>query len=346
MNSVHKKLQGSKNFKDKVFTENMSDNIETISTGVISLNLLHSGRVKGGIQKGAMNMISADSSLGKSFIGLSTLKNAQDEGMECIVVDSEKSFDYDWAKSIGIDCSAGKLTVIRESMTIELEKLFSELSEGKTLAEKQNTFILLDSWGTLVTHVILKKASEGSDKADMSEAKWKNKLSNIMKYTDMTFYVVNHVYDNTGGFGDPTCIPGGKRLYFNSETVVLGASKRKDKKGTDITGAIVGAICRKGRKSIENLKLEYRIKHDGGLDPWFGILPLALEGEYVVKPTNGYYSRPCVKDDKKWRESELYCADFWIPIFKETDLVEFMEKQCAFRGREIEVSKGDVTKLF
>jgi len=336
--SIHSKLQKSKIFKDSVFTKEMSEKEETISTGVISLNLLHSGRVKGGILRGAMNMISADSSLGKSFIGLSTLKQAQKQGMECIVLDSEKSFDYKWAGNIGIDTDPKKLTVVRQQDIVQIKQLLTNMVEGMTLDQRQNVFVLFDSWGTLISHVLLKKASEGSEAKDMSLPVWKNELANMMKATDVTFYVVNHVYDNTGGFGDPQKIPGGKRLFFNSESIVLGASKAKDKSGTDITGSIVTAKVAKGRKSIENTKLKYRIKHEGGLDPWYGFVDLAVEGGFVVKES-GKFTRPCVEGDKKWFEKNIYCGDFWIPVFKNTELENYLNSKCSFVGRKIDISE-------
>ena len=338
--SIHKKLQSHKLFKDSVFTKEQGEKEETISLGVISLNLLHSGRVKGGILKGAMNMISADSSLGKSFIGLSALKNAQKMGMDCIVLDSEKSFDYNWAETIGIDTSEKSLTVIRQQDIVHIKQIFTNMVEGMTLDERQNVFVLLDSWGTLISHVLMKKALEGSDKKDLSLSVWKNELANMMKATDVTFYVVNHVYDNVGGFGDPQKIPGGKRLYFNSESIVLGASKAKDKNGTDITGSIVTAKTAKGRKAIENTKLKYRIKHEGGLDPWYGFADLAVEGGFVIKE-NGKFTRPCVKDDKKHFEKNIYCGDFWIPVFKETELEAYLDSRCSFKGRDIDISKDN-----
>ena len=73
--AVYDKLLKDKNLSDKLIEKNKT--WEYISTGVLSINVLHSGKVSGGIRKGTIDQISADSSLGKSFIGLSILKNAQ-----------------------------------------------------------------------------------------------------------------------------------------------------------------------------------------------------------------------------------------------------------------------------
>jgi len=265
--------------------------------------------------------------------------------MECVVIDSEKAFDYEWAESIGIDTT--KLTVVQLSNIVDIKQFVAEMSDGYDRDQRENIFCLLDSWGTLVSHVILKKAIEGNEAKDMSLPLMKNELANIMKESDITFYVINHVYDNTGGFGDPLKIPGGKRLYFNCDSVVLGQSRAKDKESSgDISGAIITAVAHKGRKAIDTKKLKYRIKHEGGLDIWYGLLPDALEHGSVIIPSKGYYSRPCVENDKKWREKQIYNKDFWMTIFKNTDFEKFLEEKYSFKNRKLDISEEDINDIF
>tara|TARA_R110001592_G_scaffold230874_3_gene487894 strand:- start:694 stop:1803 length:1110 start_codon:yes stop_codon:yes gene_type:complete len=343
MSDIYKKLLKNKNLAEYIVTEQKTT--EYISTNVISLNLLFSGMVQGGIGKGTINMFSADSSLGKSFVGLSILKEAQNSGMECVVIDSERSFDPAWAAKLGINADEKVLPVIKTANIIDLKQIVSVIADGKTREQRQNTFVLFDSWGPLVSAVALKKAAEGSDTRDMSLSFWKNELANIMRESDLTFFVVNHVYSNTGGFGDPLCVPGGKRLYFNSQNVVLGMSKAKDK-GSDgeIQGAIITAITHKGRNAKEKSKVKYRIKHEGGLDPFYGLLPDAVEHGCVVKPTNGFYTRPCVEGDKKWREKDIYNAKFWIDIFKLTDFELYLNNKYTYSGK-IDVGEFNLADL-
>jgi RecA/RadA recombinase len=331
MSEMYKKMLRHKELGEYVFNENT--NHGWISTNVIALNLLFSGKCRGGIQKGTINMFSADSSLGKSFVGLSILKEAQRAGMDCIVIDAEKSFDFAWARKLGIDTSNNRLPVIKTNNIIKIKQALQLCVEGKSLQERINTFILFDSWGPLVSEVMIKKAQEGSDTRDMSLPFWKNEVANILKSIDVTSFVVNHVYANTGGFGDPLSVPGGKRLYFNSENVVLGMSKAKDKEGDEITGAIITAITHKGRKAREKSKLRYRIKHEGGLDMFYGLLMDALAHGCVEKPTAGYYIRPAIKDDKKWREKDIYCSEFWVPIFQITDFETYMDEKYTYSGK-------------
>jgi RecA/RadA recombinase len=331
MSDIYKKLLKNKNLTEYVVTEKREP--EYISTNVLSLNLLFSGKLRGGIAKGTINMFSADSSLGKSFVGLSLLKEAQRDGMDCVVIDSEKSFDPTWAEKMNINVNPQDLPVVRTANIIDLKQVISVIADGKTREERRNTFILFDSWGPLVSAVALKKASEGSDTKDMSLSYWKNELANIMRETDMTFFVVNHVYANTGGFGDPLMVPGGKRLYFNSQNVVLGQSKAKDKDSSgEISGAIVTALTQKGRNALEKTKLKYRIKHEGGLDAFYGLLPDALEHGCVIKPSNGFYSQSYKDDGKKFREKDIYNADFWVDVFQNTDFELYLNNKYTYSG--------------
>jgi hypothetical protein len=34
----------------------------------------------------------------------------------------------------------------------------------------------------------------------------------------------------------------------------------------------------------------------------------------------------------KWKEKNVYCSKFWVPLFKETDFPQYLEKQYTFQG--------------
>ncbi len=298
---------------------------EYISTGLISTNLLFSGKVKGGVRKGRMSMMAAPPQLGKSLIGLQTMANAQKKGMHCIYIDAERAYRPSLAASFGIDVD--NLVILDTQNIIEIKHVLGQMIDSIPPEERENVFVFFDSWGPLVTTNNLDKATAGKDTQDMgATAKWKNELANIMLASHFTCFVINHVYDNIGGFGDIFTIPGGRKIIFNCDYVVMGASKSKERDSDrEITGAVIKAKTFKSRDSKEHSTLEYRIKAEGGLDTWYGFLDLALEGGYVTKPKNGRYSRPCVEGDREWKELDIYCAEFWVPVFKNTDIADFLE---------------------
>ena len=94
-------LKKNKALAELVASEVVKD--EFVSTNCIPVNLLLSGKIKGGIKKGKISQICADSGWGKSMIGLNVLKAAQQQGFDCVVIDTEKAFNRDLAASLGIN---------------------------------------------------------------------------------------------------------------------------------------------------------------------------------------------------------------------------------------------------
>lgn len=322
-----------------LFTED--EKPEFLSTNVITLNLLFSGRVEGGIPKGRISMISAPSMMGKSFIAYGLVKNAQKKGMQVCIIDTERAFSFQFAQAIGIDISPDKLVVLQENGIEEVSGIIMTICNEIPKEERKNLLFIIDSWGALVTSKTLDNALVGNDAADFTIPKKKNNLANIILNTKATYFVVNHVYDNVGGMGDTMNIPGGRKIIFNSDCVVLGRSRAKDTKSASdktIVGHIITAETYKSRFSKEKSKLQFRIKVDGGLDIFYGILDDALEAGAILADKPGYYTRSHIVDDKPVSEKNLYCSDFWLPVFKDTDFKEYLEKKYTYQTA-IDISK-------
>lgn len=316
--------------------------VEFLSTNVISLNLLFNGRINGGIPIGKISMISAPSMLGKSSVAYGLAKNAQKRGMQVCIIDTERAFNFEYANRMGINTDSSKLVVLQENSVEEVTGIIVTICNEVPREVRKNILFIIDSWGSMVTSKTLKDAESGNDVADMTVAKKKNSLANIMINTRATFFVVNHVYDNTGGMGDPLKIPGGQKILFNSDSVVLGKSRAKDKNSSgDILGHIVTAETHKSRFSKEKSKLHFRIKHNGGLDVFYGILDDALECGVVTKPVQGKYTRLCVEKDKNWHEKNIYCSEFWLPIFKQTNFSKWLEEKYTFDKQELDIVKNE-----
>lgn len=337
-----KETKNSPALSSYLFTED--EHIKFLSTNVIPLNLLYSGRVNGGIPIGRISMISAPSMLGKSFIGYGLVKNAQKKGMQVCIIDTERAFSFQFAMNIGIDIDPKKLVVIQENGIEEVAGIIANICKNVSKSERRNIFFVIDSWGALVTSKTMDNASTGNDKADFTIPKKKNNLANIILNTRATYFIINHVYDNVGGMGDTMMIPGGRKIVFNSDCVVLGRSRAKEKKNASdptIIGHIVTAETHKSRFSKEKSKLKYRIKFEGGLDTFYGILDDALEAGVIEKPKIGYYLRPHITDDKALKEKDIYNSDFWIPIFKETDFKNWLEDKYTFKA-DLDMVKNEI----
>lgn len=148
--------------------------------------------------------------------------------------------------------------------------------------------------------------------------------------------VISH---NTMDQYNPLAVGGGKGIYFASSSIVMGTSKAKTK-GDDgeQDGSVVTAKVQKGRFAKEGAKLKYMIQYDGGIHPYWGLMDDCLEGGYVVKPSNGWYTRPSVENDKKWRDAEIWenAAEFFRPIITKTDFKDYMSRLYSFQGSTIQ----------
>lgn len=361
MNPLIAQLKKDKALADLIVTtESMKDSY--VNMNCISLNLVFSGKVLGGIKRGKITTIAADSQLGKSLMGYNALQAAYKSGMDCFVIDSEHAFNFALAESLGIDLD--NIIVFDEARISELKRIFSRINKGLKREQRKNIFVDLDSWGALISTFTQEKAEDGSDSADMGRtAQFKNELANLINSYGNTTFVVNHVYASMAMYGEKFEIPGGKRLFFDADAIGLGSSaaKYKDADG-NILGKVVTIGVKKGRGAKEFVKAKYLIRHDGGIDPFFGLLEEAIACDVVMKPKNGYYARnfKCIDRNgndvsdidfstgevvKMWKEADLYCGKFWVPIFKNKTFVDFVEDKFSFVNTKLISAQHNVMDM-
>ena len=84
----------------------------------------------------------------------------------------------------------------------------------------------------------------------------------------------------------------------------------------------------KSRFVREKSKIPISVTWEGGIETYSGLLDVAIEGGYVVKPTIGWYSKVDKKtgeiEDTKVRAKETLLASFWKPIFDNTDFKQYL----------------------
>lgn len=319
--SVLNKIMSNKIIKANVFVDKT---VEYINTGSLVLNILYSGKLDGGIVKGKVMQIVAPSSLGKSFVAMKIAKNAQKQGMEVLLVDTEFAYDPKFADNIGINQDA--FGVIQTNSMEEIQQSIISAVRDLPQEDKDKLLIIIDSWGNMITSKTINDAIEGKDVTDMTISKKKNALARVLSGLKTTVFVVNQTYETMDQY-NPLAVGGGKGLYFICSSIVMGTSKAKDKDSSgEITGSVITATTKKGRFCVENTKLKFLIEYNGGIHPYYGILEDALEGCFVLKPTMGFYTRPCVADDKKWREKQIWdnAEEFWMPIIQNTDFKKYI----------------------
>lgn len=330
------KLKKNKDFSEFYCTEKRE--VDFINTGSIPLNLLFSGRIDGGVPMHRVNMHASSSAEGKSFLAMKLVKNAQKKGLDCIIIDTEFAFDFNFAENVGIDVN--NLLVYQNNQIEDIQEFIMKTFKDLTKDEKRNILVVIDSWNGMVTSKTVEDATIGKDVSDMTISKKKNTLARLLTGLHCTVHVVNQVYDSMNQY-DPLAIPGGRGLFFASSTVVLGTSKAKSKDGDEVDGVLITARTRKSRFCQENAKIKYLIQYDGGIHPIHGIDDDLLEFGFITKPSMGWYTRDFSKlglpgEDKKWRAKEM--MDKWKVFYGPILQCEAVKK--AFMDKYTFVDRG------
>lgn len=116
-----------------------------------------------------------------------------------------------------------------------------------------------------------------------------------MKITSIKKVQIEPVYDFTVDVAHHYILENGvithnSGLEYAASTIVF-LSKKKDKTDNEITGAIVTAVLKKARLTIENKKVETLLEYSEGLDPYYGLLELA-EKFGIFKKVSTRYEMP------------------------------------------------------
>ena len=85
----------------------------------------------------------------------------------------------------------------------------------------------------------------------------------------------------------------------------------------------------KSRFVREKSKIPVEVTFEGGISTWSGLLDVAIEGKFIVKPSNGWYSKVDMKtgevEDKKYRIKDTYTKEFWMPVLQSKAFRDYIE---------------------
>jgi hypothetical protein len=134
-------------------------------------------------------------------------------------------------------------------------------------------------------------------------------------------------------------VSGGTGIYYSADNIfIIGRQQEKD--GTEVTGYNFIVNVEKSRFVREKSKIPIEVSFDGGISKWSGLLDVALEGGFVTKPSNGWYS---IKgEDKKYRQKDTYTKEFWLPVLKGKEFRDYIENRYLVAGGNIMSSLTDV----
>ncbi len=318
------KLMKNSSLKDIALLDKsvMMNNIDETPTEIPAINLALSGSLDGGLKSGILT-IAGPSRHFKSMYALimaaAYLKKHKDSAL--IFYDSEFGSPVEYFKSAGIDTSRVIHAPIKnlEELKFDLVKQLDSLQRG------DKVFILIDSIGNLASVKESTDALDGKTAADMSRAKYLKGLYRIitpyLRLKDIPLVQIAHIYMSQGDMYPKAIVSGGTGVVLASDNVWL-VSRSQEKDGSDLAGFSFNINVDKSRYTREKSRIPIVVKFDSGISRFSGLLEIAMDLNFVIKPSNGWYSRVLPGgeiESKKWRAKDTDTIDFWGAMFENDD---------------------------
>ena len=297
-----------------------------IPTSVPMMNVALSGSFDGGISSG-LTVLAGPSKHYKTSFGLLMLKAYQDAYPDSITLfyDSEFGSPEAYWNSFGINMDKVLHIPIKNVEELKFD-LITQL-EGITSADK--VFIMIDSIGNLASKKEIDDARDSKSVADMTRAKQMKSLFRMstpyLTLNDIPLVAINHTYESMEMFSKQV-VSGGTGVIYSANTVFI-IGRRQDKVGKEVVGYDFIINVEKSRFVKEKSKIPISVSWEGGIEKYSGLLEVAVEAGYVIKPKVGWYTRPIVPEDKNFREKDTNNKEFWKPIFDETDFSKYIKEK-------------------
>lgn len=305
---------------------------DMIQTAVPMVNVALSGKLDGGLTPG-LTVFAGPSKHFKTAFALLLAKAYLEKYDDAVILfyDSEFGSPQSYFDSFGIDTKK----IVHTPLT-DIEQLkHDSMAQLNNIERGDHVIIIVDSVGNLASRKEVEDALDGKSVADMSRAKQLKSLFRMitphLTLKDIPMIVVNHTYKEIGMF-PKDIVSGGTGIYYSADNIyIIGRQQEKD--GSELTGYNFIINVEKSRHVREKSKIPVEVSFEGGISKWSGLLDVAMNGGFVVKPSNGWYSRK--GEDQKYRAKDTYTKDFWLPILGSKDFQEYIRKTYQISGSDL-----------
>ena len=341
MERLHKagSIKSTQLTKSSLFKEK-----DVIPTAVPMVNVALSGKLDGGLTSG-LTVLAGPSKHFKTAFGLLMMKAYMDKypGAICLFYDSEFGTPEHYFSSLNIDTDRVMHIPIKnvEELKFDLVKQLEEI------AVEDKVYVMIDSIGNLASKKEVDDARDEKSVADMTRAKQLKSLFRMitpyLAMNDVPLVAVNHTYQTQEMFSKAV-VSGGTGVYYSADNIwIIG--RQQEKKGTEIEGYHFIINVEKSRFVKEKSKIPISVTWEGGIKKWSGLLDVALEGEFVVKPTMGWYSKvdmeTGIAEENKVRAAVTETKEFWDGIIEHPKFTKYVEEKYAMGSRLLQSIDAD-----
>lgn len=311
---------------------------EMIPTNVPVINIALSGRLDGGVSPG-LTMWAGESKHFKTAFSLLMAKAYLDahEDAALLFYDSEFGAPQSYFDSFGIDMNRVLHTPITdvEELKFDIMKQFNELERNDKVC------VIIDSVGNLASRKEVDDALNAKSVADMTRAKSLKSLFRMVTpylvMKNIPLIVVNHTYKEIGLY-PKDIVGGGTGSYYSSDNIFI-VGRQQDKEGTELVGHNFIINVEKSRYVREKSKIPVSVSFESGISKWSGLMDIAITGGFVVKPSNGWYSKVDIEtgevEEKKYRLKETSNGEFWNPILQNPKFAQYIKQRYMIASSEI-----------
>ena len=317
---------------------------DMVPTSVPMMNVALSGSMDGGLAPGLTVLAGPSKHFKTSFaliMASAYLKNYKDAVL--LFYDSEFGSPQAYFENFDIDTSR----VLHTPITNVEELKFDIIAQLEGLDRNDKVVIVIDSVGNLASKKELEDAINEKSVADMSRAKALKGLFRMttpyLNMKNIPLIAVNHTYKEIGLF-PKDIVSGGTGIYYSADNIWI-VGRQQDKQGTEIKGYHFVINVEKSRYVKEKSKIPISVSWDGGVQQWSGLLDVAMSGNYVSKPSPGWYCRIDKSSgelvEPKVREKETLNEEFWKPIIEETDFKQYVTNKYSILNNIVNLEKLD-----
>ena len=310
--------------KSKFFSQK-----DMVQTDVPMINVALSGSLDGGITPG-LTMLAGPSKHFKSAFGLLMASAYMRKYKDAVVLfyDSEFGTPQKYFETFEIDMDR----VLHTPITNVEELKIDIMNQLQDITSEDKVIIIIDSIGNLASKKEVDDSLDGKTVADMTRAKGIKSLFRMitphLTIKDIPLVVVNHTYKEIGMF-PKDIVGGGTGSYYSADTIwILGRQQDKDKDGLQGYHFIINV--EKSRYVKEKSKIPISVSFNGGMQKYSGLLDLAMQANFVTKPSPGWYAKIDRKTGEvgpKVRLDATQTKEFWYPILEDKQFKTFVQEK-------------------